>query len=83
MGLGAPGVQPGAERGGTNLWIAVTNWPRRVFRYTSLYPKIAYEVLPLQAFFIVGCGCTVKNPGPAMLVYPVVDCVFLLSPENF
>ncbi len=34
-----------------------------------VYPKIAHEVIPHQAIFILGCGCDVKNPGPAMLVY--------------
>ncbi len=25
-----------------------------------------------QAIFILGCGCNVKNLGPAMLVYPKI-----------
>ncbi len=37
-----------------------------------VYPKIAHEVIPHQAIFILGCGCDVKNPGPAMLVYPKI-----------
>jgi len=44
-----------------------------IFCICSLfYPKIAHEVLPIRAIFIVGCGCAVKNPGPAMLVYPKI-----------
>ncbi|MCF6187412.1 MAG: hypothetical protein L3J49_08065, partial [Desulfobulbaceae bacterium] len=26
----------------------------------------------IQAIFILGCGCDVKNLGPAMLVYPKI-----------
>ncbi len=35
-----------------------------------VYPKIAHEVMPIRAIFMLCCGCDVKNLGPAMLVYP-------------
>ena len=43
--------------------------PDQVF----FYPKIAHNVMSYQAIFILGCGCDVKNLGPAMLVYMKVN----------
>jgi len=43
----------------------------------GVYPKMAHEVLPIQAISMIGCGCAVKNPGPAMRVYPIIFCMAL------
>ncbi|MCF6187160.1 MAG: hypothetical protein L3J49_06745 [Desulfobulbaceae bacterium] len=51
-------------------------YPRTCHKVISpgdfFYPKITHEVMSYQAIFILGCGCNVKNLGPAMLVYPKI-----------
>jgi len=54
-----------------------------------VYLKIAHKVLPIRAVFIDCCGCDVKNPGPAMLVYliehqqPIITTIlFILYSHN-
>ena len=43
-----------------------------------VYLKIAHEVMPIRSIFMVRCGCDVKNPGPAMLVYSLFpDRIFI------
>ncbi len=44
----------------------------------AVYLKIAHEVIPHQAIFILGCGCDVKNPESALRsAYLVQPCWFI------
>ncbi len=68
----------------TTLWFEIEKETRlfecfkwRLDGIYDVYQKIAREVIPHQAIFILGCGCDVKNLGPAMLVYPTASRIHM------
>ncbi len=48
-----------------------------------VYLKIAHEVMLIRAIFILGCGCDVKNLGPAMLVYLCMTGITVQQKRGF